>query len=52
MGKDRPSEPRYERTCDVLVIGGGIAGCCAAIQAARLGVSTILLENVTRWLRW
>lgn len=45
MGKDRPSEPRYERTCDVLVIGGGIAGCCAAIQAARLGVSTILLEK-------
>ena len=30
---------------DVLVIGSGIAGVCAAIQAARLGCSVILLEK-------
>lgn len=31
--------------CDVLIIGGGTAGVIAAIQSARLGVSTVLIEN-------
>ncbi|HQW44963.1 MAG TPA: FAD-dependent oxidoreductase, partial [Chitinophagaceae bacterium] len=29
---------------DVLVIGGGVGGTAAAIQSARLGVKTILIE--------
>ena len=36
-------EDRY--TTDVLVIGGGIAGCMAAISAAATGASVILLEK-------
>jgi hypothetical protein len=32
-------------SCDVLVAGGGVAGCCAAIAAARCGVRTILVER-------
>jgi hypothetical protein len=32
-------------TTDILVIGGGTAGVIAAIQAARAGCSTILVEN-------
>lgn len=31
--------------CDVLVIGSGVSGYCAAIQAARLGCRTILMEK-------
>lgn len=34
---------------DVLVAGGGASGVCAAIQAARLGVKVILVEE-TPWL--
>lgn len=30
---------------DVAVIGGGIAGCAAALQAARLGRKTVLVEK-------
>ena len=30
--------------CDVLVLGGGLAGCYAAIAAARRGQSVILVE--------
>ncbi len=31
--------------CDVLVIGSGMAGLCAAIQASRAGCGTILVEK-------
>lgn len=30
---------------DLLVVGGGIAGCCAAVTAARLGLSVALVHN-------
>jgi len=32
-------------SCDVLVVGGGVAGVAAATAAARSGAKTILLEN-------
>jgi glycine/D-amino acid oxidase-like deaminating enzyme len=31
--------------CDVLVVGGGMAGCAAALAAAREGVEVVLLER-------
>ena len=31
--------------CDVAVIGGGVGGCAAAIEAARKGMHTILFEK-------
>ncbi|MFC2004612.1 FAD-dependent oxidoreductase [Chloroflexota bacterium] len=34
-----------EVNCDVLVLGGGIAGCWAAISAARKGVKVVLVEK-------
>jgi len=34
-----------ELTCDVLVLGGGLAGCYAAIAAARKGASVIIVEK-------
>lgn len=36
--------PVYEQ-CDVLVVGGGPAGCAAAAMAARAGASTLLVEK-------
>ena len=36
-------------TTDVLVIGGGASGVCAGLQAARMGVNTVILEE-TPWL--
>ena len=33
-----------QKSCDVLVVGGGSAGVVAAIQAGRLGAKTILVE--------
>jgi hypothetical protein len=38
-------EQEQELDADVLVIGGGIAGCWAAISAAREGVKVVLLEK-------
>jgi tRNA uridine 5-carboxymethylaminomethyl modification enzyme len=34
-----------EDVCDVIVIGGGHAGCEAALAAARIGVSTVLISG-------
>ncbi len=31
--------------CDFLVVGAGVSGICAAIQAGRLGLKTILIEK-------
>jgi len=36
---------KTERNCDVLVIGGGMAGCAAAIAARRAGAHVILAER-------
>jgi len=32
-------------TCDVLILGGGVAGCHAAINAAKLGVKVIIVDK-------
>lgn len=34
----------YNDKYDVIVAGGGPAGCCAAIAAARMGINTLLIE--------
>ncbi len=36
---------RQEYSCDVLVLGGGLSGCFAAIAAARKGQKVILMEK-------
>lgn len=35
----------FEKSCDVLVCGAGIAGVAAALEAARSGMDTILVEK-------
>ena len=40
---------RLDLSCDVLVLGGGLAGCNAAIAAARGGQRVILMEKGTEW---
>ena len=34
-----------KRSCELLVVGGGVAGCCTAIAAARSGARTLLVER-------
>lgn len=34
-----------EVDCDVLVVGSGLAGCCAALAAAEKGAKTIIIEK-------
>jgi hypothetical protein len=36
---------RHEIDCDVLVAGGGMAGVCAAIAAARAGSKVVLIQD-------
>ena len=46
---DTTSSKIEKLDCDVLVVGGGAGGTAAAIQSARLGVNTCLVEE-TDWL--
>lgn len=38
-----------DKTYDVLVVGGGVAGVAAALQCARGGLKTALLEKTVLW---
>lgn len=40
-----PKKPEYTGDFDFVIIGGGIAGTCAAISAARLGLKTALIQD-------
>jgi tricarballylate dehydrogenase len=41
----------FNRTYDVLVLGGGNAGICAALSARETGASVLLLEHAPRAMR-
>ncbi len=45
VGLAFPSEPVDGGVFDLVVAGGGIAGCCAALSAARLGLSVALVQD-------
>lgn len=53
LGADSPSQPLLEREtealittqAEVLIVGGGAAGSIAALQAARAGAKTVLIER-------
>ncbi|MDB4512300.1 FAD-dependent oxidoreductase, partial [Arenicella sp.] len=40
-----PEEPIDESGYDLVIVGGGYAGSCAAISAARMGIKVALIQN-------
>ncbi|HEX7476099.1 MAG TPA: FAD-dependent oxidoreductase, partial [Dehalococcoidales bacterium] len=38
-------EKQNEIACDVLIVGGGVAGCRAAISAARQGAKVVVADR-------
>jgi hypothetical protein len=47
--KSRPKTPIHELATDLVIIGGGLGGCAAALAAARNGLKVILTEE-TDWI--
>ena len=41
----QPETPPEAGSYDLVVVGGGMAGCCAAVSAARLGCKVALLQD-------
>lgn len=42
------SAPQRETDADLVVIGGGVAGCATALSAARYGLNVVLVDNLPR----
>ena len=40
-----PEQPEDAGQFDLVVVGGGMAGCCTAVSAARLGCRVALIQN-------
>jgi hypothetical protein len=40
-----PDKPEEAGRYDLVVVGGGLGGCCAAVSAARLGLSVALIQD-------
>ncbi|MFO0688134.1 MAG: FAD-dependent oxidoreductase [Myxococcota bacterium] len=45
LRRDARDVGRWDRECDVLVVGFGCAGACAAIEAARAGAEVLVAER-------
>lgn len=45
LRRDEGEVARWDQECDVLVVGAGCAGTCAAIEAARSGARVLVLER-------
>ncbi|HOC67550.1 MAG TPA: FAD-dependent oxidoreductase [Candidatus Hydrogenedentes bacterium] len=45
---DEPNMTSVDLSCDFLVAGGGMAGVCAALAAARNGAKVVLVQNRSR----
>ena len=50
VGWARSEPAALELKADVLVVGGTESGCAAAVQAARMGVTNVVLVNDIEWL--
>ena len=42
------AEPEDIQDADLVVVGGGIAGCATALSAARYGLNVVLIDNLPR----
>ncbi|WP_299549530.1 sarcosine oxidase subunit alpha family protein [uncultured Tateyamaria sp.] len=48
-GRDQDTYEHFYAFCDVLVVGGGIAGLIAARSAAKTGARVLLIEQTVHW---
>ena len=48
---DNATQSLFEKSWDIVVIGGGNAGVCAAITAAERGCSVLVIETAPREFR-
>ena len=42
---ENKEEVKFDRECDVLIIGGGGTGVAAAVEAAEAGANTLVIEK-------
>ena len=44
-GKMNDAKMNQRMNCDILIVGGGLGGCAAALHAARMGLKVCLIEE-------
>lgn len=44
--------PQWDRSADVVVVGMGIAGACAALEACAAGATVLVIERSVEHFDW
>ncbi|MDD3935245.1 FAD-dependent oxidoreductase [Rhodoferax sp.] len=47
LSVDVATVPRWDRVADVIVVGAGVAGTCAALEAHRVGSNVLVIERAS-----
>jgi hypothetical protein len=47
--QEQDSAAEFDRTCDVVVVGSGMGGMCAGVEALKDGAKDVIIVEISKW---